>query len=696
LGILAAGSLSAPAAALVVAFAPTDDTYADSTAPDRKYGSSAEVRVDSNPVRHAYLRFEVTGLTAPVSRATLRIYSRTAHWLGLEVRSASTDWDETALTYANAPGFSETVIDSSGSIGLGTWVDLNVTTLVAGDGPVAFALTTSSVTNLPLAMKESGELLAPQLIIEMQTPSSDATTSLPDTTAPSEPGPTETTPTEPAPTDTTPTDPTPTDTTPTDATPTDTTPTDTTPTDATPTDTTPTDTTPTETSPAPDTSPPSVPVGLAAAGSTSSSISVSWEASSDDVGVSGYGVYRDGALVESIAETTFTLSGLLCGSSYGLAVDAFDEAGNRSEVSPAATFATQACPDRLAPTVPTSLRALDATASAVSVAWDASSDDVGVTGYRVYLDGVYVATTSSLEYTFDALECGSGHELGVDAFDAAGNVSDRAALTATTAACATDPVVAIAGDIAGDGTGDTATAALLDSLQPTAVLTAGDNAYPDGSLAQYNAYYDPTWGRHKDLTFPTPGNHEYLTSGAAGYFSYFGSRAGDPRKGWYSFDLGSWHLISLNSELDHGVGSEQVTWLTNDLAASGAKCVLAYWHKPRFSAGVYGDGSAFRPFWDALYAAGAEVVINGHDHNYQRYAPMTPAGSRDAARGIREFVVGTGGRSHYDLRADSRREAADATAYGVLKLTLGQSGYEWAFIPEAGKTYRDFGSESCH
>jgi chitodextrinase len=379
-----------------------------------------------------------------------------------------------------------------------------------------------------------------------------------------------------------------------------------------------------------------------------------------------------------------------------VAVDAFDEASNRSEVSPAATFATQACPDRLAPTAPTSLRAVAATASTVSIAWEASADDVGVTGYRLYRADAYVATTPSLEYTFNALECGSGHEFAVDALDAAGNVSDRATLTATTAACATDPVVAIAGDIAGDGTGDSATAELLDSLQPAAVLTAGDNAYSDGSLAQYNAYYDPTWGRHKELTFPTPGNHEYSSSDAAGYFRYFGARAGDPRKGWYSFDLGSWHLISLNSELDHDAGSEQMTWLENDLAATSARCVLAYWHQPRFSAGHYGDSSEYRPFWDALYTAGAEVVINGHDHNYQRYAPMTPAGGRDDARGIREFVVGTGGRSHYALRTDSRREAGDATAYGVLALTLGPSGYEWTFVPEAGKTFRDSGSGTCH
>ena len=673
----------------MVAFAPTDDTYIDSMARQVGRGAAVEGRVDSNPVRTAYLRFEISGLTAPVGRATLRLYSRTAHWLGLEARGvASTSWDEETLLFDNAPEFSAAVTDTSGSIGLGSWVELDVTPLVAGNGAIAFALTTSSVTNLPLAMKESGETTAPQLVIETQAPSSDETT----TTIPTETTP----PSETTPTDTTPTETTPTETSPTEVTPTETTPTETTPTDTMPAETTPTDTTPTETTPVSDTSPPSVPGGLAGTGVTATSISVSWEASTDDVGVSGYGVYRDGTLMESSAETTFTLSGLLCDNSYGVAVDAYDAAGNRSDVSSPMTIATGACPDVVAPTAPANLLAVDATPSTVRVVWDASTDDVGVTGYRLHRDGAYVATTAAREYTFSSLDCGSGSEFGVDAFDAAGNVSARATLTAATAACANDPVVAIAGDIAGDGTGDSATAALLDSLQPTAVLTAGDNAYNEGSPAQYSEYYDPTWGRHKELTFPTPGNHEYLTEGASGYFRYFGSRAGDPAKGWYSYDLGSWHLISLNSELAHSASSEQVAWLRSDLAASGAKCVLAYWHKPRFSAGTYSDRSEFQPFWDVLYGGGAEIVVNGHDHNYQRFFPMTPGGARDDAHGIREFIVGTGGRSHYGLRADSRREAGDATTYGVLKLKLGQSGYEWMFVPEAGKTFRDSGSANCH
>jgi hypothetical protein len=202
LGVLAAGSLAASATTSAVAFAPTDDTYVDSVVSDQPFGSALEGRLDSYPLKHAYLRFDVDGLTSPVSRATLRIYSRTAHFLGFEVRSvASTSWMEETLTYAAAPEFSESVFAASGAIALGSWVELDVTPLVAGNGPVAFALTTRSVTQLPLALKESGETLAPQLIVETESASPSETTTAPtDTTTPTETTPTETTPTETTPT----------------------------------------------------------------------------------------------------------------------------------------------------------------------------------------------------------------------------------------------------------------------------------------------------------------------------------------------------------------------------------------------------------------------------------------------------------------------------------------------------------------
>jgi chitodextrinase len=456
--------------------------------------------------------------------------------------------------------------------------------------------------------------------------------------------------------------------------------------------------------PSTDTTAPSAPGGLLATDATVSSLSFSWNASTDNVGVTGYGVYRDGVLVASTALRSHTLTGLACGRSYVITVDAYDAAGNRSAKSAGLTLATSACPvsDTQAPTAPGNLRTTTAGESSIAVAWNASTDNVGVAGYRLYKDGAFVTTTTALAFTFASLTCGTTYTFGADAYDAAGNVSSpRASLTTATTACPAppsggDPVVAVAGDIAGDGAGDSATAALLDALNPTAVLTAGDNVYNDGSASQFSQYYEPTWGRHKAKTYPTPGNHDYQTSGASGYFGYFGARAGPAGKGWYSVNIGAWHIIGLNSEVSHGATSEQVNWLKADLAASGARCVMALWHKPRFTAGNYSDMSSYQPFWDALYAANADVVINGHDHNYQRYVPLNPSGARDDARGLREFVVGTGGRSHYGIRADSRRESADGGTYGVLKLTLRATGYDWQFVPEAGKTFTDSGSGACH
>lgn len=255
-----------------------------------------------------------------------------------------------------------------------------------------------------------------------------------------------------------------------------------------------------------------------------------------------------------------------------------------------------------------------------------------------------------------------------------------------------------AGDIADCGsTGDEATAILLDGI-PGTVFTAGDNAYSDGSATDYTNCYEPTWGRHKARTRPSPGNHEYNTTGAADYFAYFGSAAGPAGLGYYSYDLGAWHIISLNSEVDMSAGSAQETWLRVDLAASTKQCTLAYWHKPLFSSGTkHGSMVETQPLWQALYDYGAEIVIAGHDHDYERFAPQTSSGTADPARGIREFVVGTGGSSNSDVGTLlPNSEASNGTTFGVLKLTLGSGSYTWQFVPIAGQTFTDSGSGSCH
>jgi hypothetical protein len=265
-----------------------------------------------------------------------------------------------------------------------------------------------------------------------------------------------------------------------------------------------------------------------------------------------------------------------------------------------------------------------------------------------------------------------------------------------------DPVFVGAGDIAScASSGDEATANLLDGI-PGTVYTLGDNAYESGTSAEFANCYDPSWGSHMARTRPSVGNHEYLTAGASGYYNYFGAAAGDPSKGYYSYDLGAWHIIALNSMCENvggcGASSTMVTWLKGDLAANTSSCTLAYWHHPVFSSGsTHGNNPKMIPSWDALYAGGADVVLSGHDHDYERFAPQTSSGVADPTRGIREFVVGTGGRSHRafgTIRANS--EVRNSDTYGVLKLTLYTSSYEWQFVPEAGKTFSDSGSGSCH
>lgn len=266
-----------------------------------------------------------------------------------------------------------------------------------------------------------------------------------------------------------------------------------------------------------------------------------------------------------------------------------------------------------------------------------------------------------------------------------------------------DPVLVGAGDITNcSRTEDDATARLLDGL-PGTVFTLGDNAYPDGTLTEFNTCYGPTWGRHKNRTRPAAGNHDYHVAGAAGYYTYFGAAASpldsncrSNCRGYYSYNLGAWHIIVLNSEIDHTTGSAQELWLRADLAANPRKCTLAYWHHPRFSSGNHGNKPDVQPFWQALYDYGADVVLSGHDHTYERFAPQTPTGQAASGRGIREFVVGTGGANLYPWGSiQPNSEARNNTTPGVLKLTLHSTSYTWQFIPIAGHSYSDSGSSSC-
>ena len=293
-------------------------------------------------------------------------------------------------------------------------------------------------------------------------------------------------------------------------------------------------------------------------------------------------------------------------------------------------------------------------------------------------------------------------------------------------AAAADPVIAAAGDIAcdpadshlnnGNGTGSQCaqrvTSNLLVGRGYSAVLSLGDNQYYCGSLAAYNAVYGSSWGRVKAITHPVVGNHEYLTSGAAattgcnssnagaaGYFSYFGSAAGLPGKGYYSYDVGSWHLIAINSNCSSAggcsAGSAQGKWLAADLAAHRNQCILAYWHIPLFSSGGRANKNTLA-IWAQLYAAHADLVLDGHDHIYERFAPQTPAGVADPVSGIREITVGTGGANHTSIATIAANSVVRNTnSFGVLSLTLHQGSYSWTFVPATG-SFTDTGSAACH
>lgn len=226
--------------------------------------------------------------------------------------------------------------------------------------------------------------------------------------------------------------------------------------------------------------------------------------------------------------------------------------------------------------------------------------------------------------------------------------------------------------------------------------------HPDGSDENFSKCYDPTWGRFKSRTKPAPG--KYHSDGASGYAKYFGAQAGDPTRGYYSYDLGTWHIIALNSECKMVGGCDAASpegkWLQQDLAQHPAACTLAYWHKPLFSSGTsHGNDPEMLPFWQELYQAKATIVINGHDHDYERFAPQDPDGKEDGSSGIREFVVGSGGKNSHRIFAAVARpnsEVRNAETFGVLKLTIHSKSYDWEFVPEAGKTFTDSGSGICH
>ena len=324
-----------------------------------------------------------------------------------------------------------------------------------------------------------------------------------------------------------------------------------------------------------------------------------------------------------------------------------------------------------------------------------------------------VSYRPALNVTFTAPGTGSGTggttgttDAAVDrAFDVAGTGGAGTGGAGTggagTGGASELPAVLYAAGDVGDcaETADTDTGLLLDgSTDPIALL--GDIGYPNGTAADLANCFDPVWGRHKPRIHPSPGNHEYLSANAAPYFAYFGAAAGDPTKGYYSYELGAWHIVVVNSNCTNvacSAGSAQEQWLRQDLAAHPSSCTLAYWHHPLFNSGHHGNATNMKPIWQALMDFNADVVLSGHEHGYQRWKPMNASGTT-VSNGITEFIAGTGGTTlvGFTNGKPANNVIRDAATPGVLKLTLRKSSFDWQFVPIAGKTFTDTGTASCH
>jgi hypothetical protein len=386
-----------------------------------------------------------------------------------------------------------------------------------------------------------------------------------------------------------------------------------------------------------------------------------------------------------------------------------------------------------APPAPPSGLTASVAGGAVALDW-ADNTEPDLAGYRVYrvgpLPGPAIPLTTGLltpsGYTDSAAPPAVTSTYRVTAVDSAGNESSPASASASPGG---NPVVAAAGDIAcdpadpafngGAGTAGQCRQMAVSNLLAgaSAVMPLGDIQYECGGYQAFLASYDPSWGRFRSYTRPAVGNHEYIASGpgftgcdasgqATGYFDYFNGvgamtgPAGDRGKGYYSYSLGSWHVVVLNSEcakVPCAAGSAQEQWLRQELAASQAACTLAYFHHPLYSSGNYRPGiAAVRPFFQALYDGGADLVLVGHEHNYERFAPQDANGNADPQFGIRQFIVGTGGSSFYVPGAPiANSEVRNATSFGVLKVTLSPAGYAWQFVPATGG-FTDSGSTACH
>ncbi|MFD9889235.1 discoidin domain-containing protein [Amycolatopsis sp. NPDC059027] len=356
--------------------------------------------------------------------------------------------------------------------------------------------------------------------------------------------------------------------------------------------------------------------------------------------------------------------------------------------------------DVLPPTAPTGLRAASSTSDSVTLAWEPAKDDVGVTEYEVLRNGNVVGKSATTGYTDTSLASGTEFTYTVRARDAAGNLSAPSA----PAKAATQPgggiggiTLVVAGDIAKAQfpSEHQKTAQLVAGVNPQYVLTVGDNQYDSGTISEFRSYYDKTWGKFKNITKPTPGNHEWYDK-LNGYKQYFGPIATPQGQPYYSFDVGDFHFVALDSDpVTDGISGDQVAWLRQDLAKNTKACVGGYWHHPRFNSGQYGDIKSVAPLWDEMVKAKADVVFGGHDHHYERIKPLNSAGHVDEANGVRSAVVGIGGDSLYSQIKPREGVEKSFSKHGVMKLVLTGKSYSWEIIGTDGKLLDKAGPFTC-
>jgi len=639
--------------AIASSFVSVADAYVDSGSPSANNGTLTTLRGDGSPAVNAYLRFNVQGLSGAVTLATLRIFANSSSSTGYDIHGVSDNtWGESTITYNNAPAFGG-VLGSSGSVGTGVWTDVDVTAYITGNGSYNLALSVPGSQAISLASRESGAN-APQLVIE--TSGGSVATSTP-TQAPA----------------------------------------------ATSTVTPTQVNAPTPTSPA---------------GGLFNFISNADAYVSSNSKTTNFGTLTtlrgDGSPVVN-SYLRFNVQGLSSAvtlATLRIFANSASSTGYNIRGVSDNTWGESTITYSNAPAFGGVLGSSGAVSSGM---WTNVNVSAYITGNGSYNLALSVPSSQTIDFASREsganapqliVQTGSGSvatstatPISNPTFTPIATSTQTSTPNATNTptptpnATASGSVILVgAGDISDCGNNnDEATAKLLDSI-PGTVFTAGDNAYSDGTYTQFVNCYNPTWGRSKARTNPSPGNHDYNTAGAAGYFQYFNSVTP-----YYAYNLGAWRIYALNSEISASATSAQVTWLQNDLAANPKLCVLAYWHKPRWSSGTtHGSDSGMQTLWQILYNAGADLVINGHEHNYERFAEMNALGST-VTSGLREIVVGTGGEGHYSFgTALPGSQVRNGTTYGVVKLTLSASGYTWQFVPVAGSTFTDSGSNNCH